>query len=199
MSRQCRQCEGFFHPSCCVPGQNLCRNCDAERVANWRSCNRERKNEWTRQYYERRKELHALSHEYDEVMSEHEGEDASLLYLMQYSFDPCGTLGVKIGRTKNLAARVEQMERTHNFRMKVLRVYRGLGNLEPMIHRLLADRRASGPSKEWFDVPFATAMKAVALARALGPGEDWQEAASSLSESLDDKDSSPPVGQCEAL
>ena len=199
MSRQCRQCGGLFHPSCCKRGENLCKNCDNKRTANWYAANRERSLENQRQYRERRKEFYALSREYDEVMSEHEGEDASLLYLMRYSFDPCGTMGVKIGRTKNLTARVEQIEKSHNFRMKVLRVYRGLGNLEPMIHRLLAGRRASGPSKEWFNVSFATAMKAVALARALGPGEDWQEAASSLSESLDDEDSSPPVGQCEAL
>ena len=134
------------------------------------------------------------------MMSEHEGESETVLYIMRYEFDPCGTMGVKIGRTKNLAARVTQLENAHNFRMKVLRTYKGLGNLEPLVHRLLASRRASdGPSKEWFNVSFATAMKAVALARALGPGEDWHEAASSLSESLDDEDSSPPVGQCEAL
>ena len=190
MSRQCRGCECAFHPSCCVPGQNLCRNCDNKRGANWHVANRERILERKRQYHARRRELQSLSREYDDVMSEHEGESAYLLYLMRYQFDPCGTMGVKIGRTKNLAARVAELEKAHNFRMKVLRVYRGLGNLEPMIHRLLASRRASGgPSKEWFDVSFATAMKAVALARALGPGEDWQEAASSLSESLDEEDS----------
>ena len=200
MSRQCRRCAGVYHPSSCNRGANLCRNCDAERVANWRSLNRERNNERVRHWRAERRELQALSHEYDEVMSEHEGEATSLLYLMRYEFDPCGTLGVKIGRTKNLAARVEQLELAHNFRMKVLRVYRGLGNLEPLVHRLLASRRANGgPGTEWFDVSFSAAMKAVALARALGPGDDLHEAASALSESLDDEDSSPPVGQCEAL
>ena len=114
----------------------------------------------------------------------------SLLYLMRYEFDPCGTMGIKIGRTKNLAARVADIEDGHNFRMKVLRVYRGLGDLEPLVKQLLASRRASGgPGTEWFNVSFAAAMKAVALARALGPGNDLQEAASALSESLDEEDS----------
>ena len=137
-----------------------------------------------------------MSHEYDDVMSEHEGEATSLLYLMRYEFDPCGTMGVKIGRTKNLASRVEQMERCHNFRMKVLRVYNGMGNLEPIVQRLLASRQATaGAGTEWYDVSFATAMKAVALARALGPEDDINEASSAFSESLEDECPTPPVGQ----
>ena len=161
-----------------------------EKCAKWRANNQAYKSEYNRQHRARRKELFAQSREFDEVMSEHEGEDASLLYLMRYEFDPCGTLGVKIGRTKNLAARVAQIEDGHNFRMKVLRTYRGLGSLEPLVHTLLASRRASGgPGKEWFDVSFSAAMKAVALARALGPDDDLQEAASALSESLDEEDS----------
>ena len=200
MSNQCRRCAGIFHPSSCKSGENICKSCATEQAVKWHVANRERILERKRQYHAERREFYALSREYDDVMSEHEGEAMSLLYLMRYEFDPCGTMGVKIGRTKNLAARVAELERAHNFRMKVLRVYKGLGNLEPLVHRLLAGRRASGgPSKEWFDVSFATAMKAVALARALGPGADWHEAASVLSESLDDEDSAPPVGQCETL
>ena len=200
MSKQCRRCEGIFHPSCCKSGENICKACERERVTNWYAANREHKREYERQWRARRRELHSLSREFDEVMSEHEGEDASLLYLMRYEFDPCGTMGVKIGRTKNLAARVAKIEEGQNFRMKVLRVYRGLGNLEPLLHQLLASRRANdGPGTEWFDVSFSAAMKAVALARALGPGDDLHEAASALSESLDDEDTTPPVGQCEAL
>ena len=68
--------------------------------------------------------------------------------------------------------------------MKVLRVYRGLGDLEPLVHELLASKRMTqGAGTEWFDVSFATAMKAVALARAIGPGDDVQELASAFSES----------------
>ena len=190
MSQRCRRCAGTFPLSCCVPSKNLCKPCNREEAANWRAVNREYHSEYHRQKRARRKEAHALSHEYDDVMSEHEGESEAVLYIMRYEFDPCSTMGVKIGRTKNLGARVAKIEEGQNFRMKVLRVYRGLGNLEPLVHELLASRRASGgPGTEWFDVPFATAMKAVTLARALGPGDDLQEAASALSESLDEEDS----------
>ena len=168
----------------------------SERSANWRNNNRERDLERKRQWQARRRELQASSHEYDDVMSEHGGEATSLLYLMRYDFDPCGTMGVKIGRTKNLARRVEQLEGQHAFRMKVLRVYRGLGNLEPIVHRLLASKQATGGAcTEWFDVSFAAAMKAVALARALGPEDDINEASSAFSESLEDECPTPPVGQ----
>ena len=158
--------------------------------ARWRANNQAYISECDRQRRAQRKELFAQSREFDDVMAEHEGKDEYLLYLMRYEFDPCGTMGVKIGRTKNLAARVADIEDGHNFRMKVLRVYRGLGDLEPLVKQLLASRRASGgPGTEWFNVSFAAAMKAVALARALGPGDDLQEAASALSESLDEEDS----------
>ena len=159
-----------------------------EKCARHHAKNLEYKREQSREYQRRRRALLAQSHEFDDVMSEHECEDVYILYIMRYEFDPCGTMGVKIGRTKNLGARVAHFEDGHNFRMKVLRVYRGLGSLEPLVKQLLASRRASGgPGTEWFDVSFAAAMKAVALARALGPGDDLQEAASALSESLDEE------------
>ena len=161
-----------------------------EKSARWYANNLAHARETAKQRQRRRRELLAQSREYDDVMSEHEGEDAYILYILRYDFDDLGALGVKIGRTKNLAARVAKIEEGHNFRMKVLRVYRGLGSLEPLVKQLLASRRASGgPGTEWFDVSFAAAMKAVALARALGPGDDLQEAASALSESLDEEDS----------
>ena len=159
-----------------------------ERCARYRANNLEYDKEQKREYGRRRRALLAQSHKFDDVMSEHEGASETVLYIMRYEFDPCNTMGVKIGRTKNLAARVADIEDGHNFRMKVLRVYRGLGNLENLVHALLASRRASsGPGKEWFDVTFSAAMKAVALARALGPDDDLQEAASALSESLDEE------------
>ena len=159
-----------------------------ERRAQWRANNLEYEREQKREYQRRRRALIAQSHTFEDVMSEHEGESETVLYIMRYEFDPCNTMGVKIGRTKNLAVRVAQFEDGHNFRMKVLRAYKGLGNLENLVHTLLASRRASGgPGTEWFDVSFSAAMKAVALARALGPGDDLQEAASALSESLDEE------------
>ena len=151
----------------------------------WNAANKERHAATQRRSSAKRRAELALSHEYDEVMSSSEGEDPSLLYLMRYDFDPCGTMGIKVGKTRNLGARVAEIEAGHNFRMKILRVYKGLGNLEPIVHRLLASKRASGGSgTEWYDVSFATAMKAVALARALGPDDDLHEAASALSEEL---------------
>ena len=154
-----------------------------ERARQWRADNLERHREGCRAYAARRRELLALSHEYDDVMSEHEGDATTLMYLMRYEFDPCGTMGVKIGRTKNLAVRVQQLEKSHNFRMKVLRVYNGMGNLEPIVKDLLKSRRANqGAGTEWYDVSFATAMRAVALARSLGPDDDVNEAASAFSE-----------------
>ena len=163
-----------------------------ERRAQWRANNLEYDREQKREYQRRRRALLAESHEFDDVMSEHEGESENVLYIMRYEFDPCNTMGVKIGRTRNLAFRVAELEKAQNFRMKVLRAYKGLGNLENLVHTLLASRRASGgPGTEWFDVSFSTAMKAVALARALGPGDDLQEAASALSESLDLDEESP--------
>ncbi len=163
-----------------------------ERLKQWRATNIERSRNYNAQSRERRKELLALSHEHDDVMSSSEGDDPSLLYLMRYEFDPCGTMGIKVGRSKNLPARVHELEMSHNFRMKVLRVYRGWGNLETIVKELLKSKRATGGSgTEWYDVSFATAMKAVALARALGPGDDLHEATSALSESLEDEDEPP--------
>ena len=161
---------------------------NSERCARYRANNLEYDKEQKREYHRRRRALLAQSRKFDDVMSEHEGASETVLYIMRYEFDPCNTMGVKIGRTKNLAARVADIEEGHNFRMKVLRVYRGLGNLENLVHALLASRRANGgPGTEWFDVSFSAAMKAVALARALGPEDNLQEAASALSESLDEE------------
>ena len=70
-----------------------------ERVKRWDTNNREYKREANRQGRARRREAHALSHEYDEVMSSSEGEGSNLLYIMRYEFDPCGTMGIKVGKT----------------------------------------------------------------------------------------------------
>ena len=71
----------------------------------------------------------------------------------------------------------------HAFRMKVLRVYRGMGHLEPVVKDLLANRRLhTGAGTEWYDVTFAAAMKAIALARSLNPTDDLQEMAAAFSE-----------------
>ena len=184
MHKQCRQCSELRAASSFSGGQSICKPCKRENNRQWCEQHKEYSNACDRQRYAKYRAEQAQSTEYDDVMSEHEGEATSLLYLMGYEFDPCRTLGIKIGRTDNIAARVKEIEKNHNFRMKVLRVYRGLGNLEPLVHELLASKRMTqGASKEWFDVSFATGMKAVALARAIGPGDDVQELASAFSES----------------
>ena len=77
-------------------------------------------------------------------------------------------MGLKIGRSSNVSMRKAQLEEGHCFQMKLLRVYSGCGHLESTAHRLLAAKRVTGgPSREWFNVTFDTAMLAVRLARQL--------------------------------
>ena len=184
MHKPCKSCSQNLPVSSFYKGQVICKPCHKDCTSKWHQDNKEYRKAYDRQRWAKIRAEQALSKEYDEVMSEHEGEATSLLYLMGYEFDPCRTFGIKIGRTDNVAARVKDIEKGHNFRMKVLRVYRGLGNLEPLVHELLASKRMTqGAGTEWFDVSFATAMKAVSLARAIGPGDDVQELASAFSES----------------
>ena len=101
-------------------------------------------------------------------MGEFEGNGASDLYLLRYMFDPCGSMGLKIGRSSNVSMRKAQLEEGHCFEIKILRVYSGCGHLENLVHKLLAAKRVTGvPSREWFNVTFDTAMLAVRLARQL--------------------------------
>ena len=184
MHKPCKSCSHNLPVSSFNKSKAICKPCQKTYRSNWHQDNKEYANACDRQRYAKYRAEQALSTEYDNVMSEHEGEATSFLYLMAYEFDPFRTFGIKIGRTDNIAARVKEIEKGHNFRMTVLRVYRGLGNLELLVHELLASKRMTqGASKEWFDVSFATAMKAVALARAIGPGDDVQELASAFSES----------------
>ena len=91
------------------------------------------------------------------------GQDA--LYVMRYDFDPCGTLGLKVGRAADVQARAHQLGASHNFRMVVLATLPCLGFLESRVHAMLADRRANGGSgREWFDVPLDTALSVIAVA-----------------------------------
>jgi hypothetical protein len=56
-------------------------------------------------------------------MGEFEDSNLSHLYFMRYEFDPCQTLGMKIGRSQNVSLRKAQQEAGHAFRMKVLCAY----------------------------------------------------------------------------
>ena len=87
------------------------------------------------------------------------------LYVMRYDFDPCGTMGLKIGRAADVQARARQLGTGHNFRMHVLATFPGMGFLESRVHAMLADSRSNGGSgREWFDVPLDTALSVIAVA-----------------------------------
>ena len=132
---------------------NYCKSC--RRLTN-------------KQNYNNRKNRNACSSLYSDMTDDSVGDAPDHLYIMRYQFDHCGVLGVNVGRTENIAERVLHKEKGHNFRMQVLRVYKQQGNLEKSVHRLLAPRQMhEGAGTEWFDVGFATAMKAISLARSL--------------------------------
>ena len=123
-------------------------------------------------------------------MGEFQGNSASHLYMMRYEFDPCQTLGLKIGRSENVSMRKAQLEEGHAFEMKVLRVYSGCGHLEAMVHKLLGSKRLTGTSaREWFDVSFDTAMIAVRLAKDLYESE---EPSFTCSESSSEREENQP-------
>ena len=118
---------------------------------------------------QKQKELSAL---HIWPMGDFSGNSVSHLYLFRYDFDPCGTMGIKIGRSENVSIRKAQLEEGHAFQMKVLRVYTGCGHLEASVHRLLGSKRLTNTSsREWFDVSFDTAMLAVRLAKELYESE----------------------------
>ena len=90
-------------------------------------------------------------------------EDA--LYVLRYEFDPCGTMGVKIGRAACVETRVRQLEACHNFRLIVLATFPGLGHLEAHVHAMLSESRArEGRGREWFHAPLDTVLHTIALA-----------------------------------
>ena len=123
-------------------------------------------------------------------MGEFEGSGASHLYLLRYEWDPCGTMGLKIGRSSNVSMRKAQLEEGHCFHMKLLRVYTGCGHLERTVHKLLASKRVTtGPSQEWFDVSFDTAMLAVRLAKDLY--ESDKDSSFNSAESSSDQEGNP--------
>ena len=87
------------------------------------------------------------------------------LYVLRYDFDPCGTMGLKIGRAACVQTRVRQLETSHNFRLIVLATFPGLGHLEPRVHALLSESRArEGRGREWFCAPLDTVLHTIALA-----------------------------------
>lgn len=86
------------------------------------------------------------------------------LYVLRYEFDPCGVMGLKIGRAACVETRVRQLETGHNFRLIILATFPGLGHLEPCIHTMLSESRArEGRGREWFCVPLETVLHTLTL------------------------------------
>ena len=69
------------------------------------------------------------------------GTPADDLYVMCYDNLDCEAL--KIGRAADVEARARQLEASHNFRMRVLATFAGLGDLESRLHGPRAHSRAS--------------------------------------------------------
>ena len=87
------------------------------------------------------------------------------LYLLRY---PWGESPIKVGRAKDVDARVRQLERGHNFKLQQLAIFPGQGRLERRVHTLLSDHRATdGRGQEWFHVTLEQAAPAVTSAIAL--------------------------------
>ena len=74
---------------------------------------------------------------------------------------------LKIGRSKHVANRAADLERSHPFRIKVQATFAGQGYLEAHIHKRLAHRCTKfGSGREWFDVSIEEAVREVS--RAMG-------------------------------
>ena len=97
-------------------------------------------------------------------------EASEQLYILSY---PWAGSPIKVGRTHDVSARVGQLEGGHNFRLKLLAVFPGLGAQEHKVHTLLKSFRATnGRGKEWFQVTLAQALLAVAKCVQDGPDTD---------------------------
>ena len=82
------------------------------------------------------------------------------LYLLRY---PWGESPIKVGRAKDVDARVRQLERGHNFKLQQLAIFPGQGWIEHRVHTLLSKHKATdGRGQEWFHVSLGEALLAVA-------------------------------------
>ena len=73
------------------------------------------------------------------------------LYVMKYSNDQTV---VKIGKSNNVERRRRELEASQNFRVEILAIFPGKGELDPKVHERLAGcRSTAGAGKEWFNIP----------------------------------------------
>jgi hypothetical protein len=72
---------------------------------------------------------------------------------------------LKIGRSSNPEARCERLQASQVFYVGLVATFPGAGDLEPVVHEILAGRRVlGGPGREWFYVTTDEALAAVGQA-----------------------------------
>ena len=136
-----------------MPGQSYCRPC-TNRYQRERRANKRDLTPST---------ITPNDSELSDSESSQAGANCDTLYVMCYDFDPCHTMGLKIGRTSDVDARALQLGRGHAFRMHVLATVPGLGHIEHRVHSLLSSSRATtGRGIEWFHSPLSSVLHAIA-------------------------------------
>ena len=69
---------------------------------------------------------------------------------------------VKIGRSSNVQRRIRKLEEGHNFRIVLLAVYPGKGQLERHVQQQLKGYQSNfGAGSEWFDLSADYALKVI--------------------------------------
>ena len=105
-----------------------------------------------------------------DAMEESSGEDPEeeddpaplgSLYVMENSRIPSE---LKVGRSRNPFKRARQLARSHNFEMKLVAIYPGVGHLETLVHSTLASDRVPGRSREFFKVSRKRVFSAISVA-----------------------------------
>ena len=97
----------------------------------------------------------------DELEEEDDPVHLGSLYVMENSRIPSE---LKVGRSRNPFKRALQLARSHNFEMKLIAIYPGVGHLEGLVHRMLHTDRAPGRSREFIKVSRKRAFSAISVA-----------------------------------
>ena len=97
----------------------------------------------------------------DEIEEEDDLAPLGSLYVMENSRIPSE---LKVGRSRSPFKRALQLARSHNFEMKLVAIYPGVGHLETLVHSMLASDRVPGRSREFFKVSRKRAFSAISVA-----------------------------------
>ena len=66
------------------------------------------------------------------------------------------------GRARNVEHRRRQLERGHNFHMRVMAIFPKRGHLEALVHNALEGVRCcEGAGKEWFEISLGEAIDTI--------------------------------------